>query len=345
MVRAPLCRPIRALFENEMLGKENLLSNGRKSSLPAVLRGEAYSTRKPSSEEKQLLWATFSCRKFQSFCGGAESPESAEVQSESGGESSTDLGDHECASERIMVRRTGQDLEIETDSSQSKSDPASWQNIPSNPTPPSAPRAKSHSPKDIHELRQMAATTKEEEGQKHGCGDEVSNQPSDATVCAVSVCMTAERESPTSSTPTPPTVPRPRQAPRSRQRLMTPPAMSGAEEAAELEPVVSKKTVPVLSAKQLTRAEDTEPSDSWKRFEKRKLERKERSRSKRRSNQVRSPSGSVLTLKSTYQLRICGLMVSKLAQPAELFSHRNPSMIDDGMSDTEAECTAFRKWS
>merc|ERR1711937_289828 len=112
-----------------------------------------------------------------------------------------------------------------------------------------------------------------------------------------------------------------------------------------MEPVVSKKTVPVLSARQLTRAEDTEPSDSWKRFEKRKLERKERSRSKRRSNQVKSPSGSVLTLKSTYQLRICGLMVSKLAQPAELFSHRNPSMMDDGMSETEAECTAFRIWT
>lgn len=344
MVRAPLCRPIRALFENEMLSKENLLNNGRRSSLSAVLRGEAYSTQKPSLEEKQLLWATFSCKKFQSHCGGAESPESAEVQSESGGGSSSDLGDYECASERIMLRRTGQDLQIETDSSPSKSDPASWKKIPSNPTPPSAPRVKAHSPKDINEMRQMAATT-QEEGQKHGCGDEVSNQPSDATVYAVSACMTAERESPTSSTPTPPTVPRPRQAPRSRQRLTTPPGMSGAEEEAEVEPVVSKKTVPVLSARQLTRAEDTEPSESWKRFEKRKLERKERSRSKRRSNQVRSPSGSVLTLKSTYQLRICGLMVSKLAQPAELFSHRNPSMMDDGMSDTEAECTAFRKWT
>jgi len=177
--------------------------------------------------------------------------------------------------------------------------------------------------------------------------------------------MSTERESPSSRPPTespsgrpptPPTAPRMGQTPRSRRRLATPPVMPGMPNSNEgvceqtgsspdskTQPVVSRKPAPVLTAKHLTPANDAELSESWKRFEQRKLERKERRHSKRRSQTVSPMAG--LLLRSTPEHRICARMASKLAQPADRFSYRNPAIADDSMPVSQQEVTVFRKWA
>lgn len=350
-----MSRPIKILFEKGMLCEAEKVRNHTPRTLsPPALS----STRRPSLEEKQLLWATFSCRKIES---GAESP-SESVQNESGGESLSEP-ECQCASKCVMVGRTVQDLQVETGNSPSNSDQASLKNISSSPSPPTAPRAKEHSPKDIKEIRQMSVN----EG-----GQQVHN-------------VTAERESPTSRPPTPPTVPRTRKAPSIRKRLVTPGEISGSSSSDEAacerapsthectsvedfrqcpspfcdklrakfcpsaachpEPVALRKKAPALTANQLGRTEDANLSENWKRFEQRKLERKERNHSKKRSHPlIQEEIAAEVLHRSTYELRLWGLMASKLAQPPDAFSHRSPSMMEDSMSLSQTECTAFRKW-
>lgn len=343
----------KACFETDLVFEKNVLSRAGQSSLPILLN----SFRKPSLEERDLLWASFSCRR-----NDAESS-SELIQHENDIESPSKLHS-EYATECIKLRRrTEQDLEIEIDSSPIKSDQATGRGVglPC-PTPPSGPRMKTPSPKDLKEMKTL---TKDPQ----------------------------ERESPVNHplTPvTPPTMPRVSQAPRYRRRLMTfseiPSTPSsdeldseqkaevgadlnvgdfrqcpgqfwsklytkfnakvGGEASCHPEPVVPKKTVPALTMRQLGSGQENEVSESWKRFELRKLKRKERSRSKNRLHPLDSPA---LSLWSTEVLRLCGRMTSQLAQPSEMFSHRSLSSkwtsIEEGRFVTHDESTAYRRWT
>lgn len=359
MVRGPLCRPnspLGALFEQDVLFEKETLSCTPRSSLPDLLD----SIRRPTLEEKHLLWASFACRKSE-----AESTPNS-IQSEDDCDRLPNL-DEECESECIMARRTGQDLQIDIDSSPSKSAPATdalrscfvLSEVYHFPSPPTAPRSKALSPKDIKEMKKTAV--------------KIGSQQS----------VTSERESPANQPPTPPTAPRMSQVPRYRKRFAMPLETSttcgsdaeaceqrtseGAgsfvgdfrqcppkfwselhakfcpSTASHTEAVVSRRTPPALTARQITSENDAELSETWKRFEQRKQERREaRSRSKQRVHPVNLMAGFLRL--SSPELRICGLMASKLAQPAELFSHRSQSIIESSISDAQVECTAFREW-
>lgn len=353
MVRGPLCRPNSspdALFETEIVFEKHLLCCTGKSSLPLFLN----SFRRPSLEERHQVWASFSCRK-----NDAESP-SELVQYENVGESPSKL-DSECTSECIKLRRRAdQDLEIETDGSPSKNDQAIDCNCTSRevgfqfPSPPSGPREKSLSPKDLKEMKKTSIKALE------------------------------ERESPISHPPTPPTMPRMSQAPRYRRRFKTASEVSSTssnesndevsseknaqEEAGILlgdfrqcpgqfwdelhakfsreapcrpESFVPKKTVPALTSRQLGNEQDNELSESWKRFERRKLMRKERSRSKNRLHVLNPTAGSLWSK----VLRLCGRSASQLAQPPEAFSYRSTSFSEKSVFVTEVESTAYRRWT
>jgi len=338
MVRVPLCRPtpsLKACSEQEVLFENEVL----RSSLPFF----PSSICRPSLEEKHLLWASFSCRK--------DCPESPPelVKSDTGDESALEVL-HESSSECMKIRRTSQDLQIETDSSPTKQDLSGMRPFPN---PPTAPREKSLSPKDIKEIKRTAS---KELGRQN---------------------TTAETESPISQPPTPPTVPRTSQAPRYRKRLMSPPDMSNTlnlYEAASTQKTHTDTCViagdfrqcPIhfwdeLQSKFSSNAacnpqtvddelselcetpKDDELSETWKRFEKRKLERKARSRCRNKSRAVIDKQG--LSCSSTYEQRLCGLMASKLAQPAEAFSYRRVTVDEDSMAAPQTERTAFRRWS
>lgn len=325
MVRGPLCRPgssPNAFLKTELVLEENLLDCNHKSSLQVLFN----SLRRPSLEEKHLLWASFSCKK-----DGSDSSEL--VQNESDGESSSGLersSDYsESTSECIKLRRrSDQHLEIETDSSPSKTDQgisncADYQvGIPF-PSPPDVPRVKSVSPKELKAVRKTP--TKEGTPQS----------------------MTEERESPASRPPTPPTEPRMSQAPRYRRRFMMASEISRTPSCDEVghEPK-AQKVAPVLTARHLRpmHKEEDELSETWKRFEQRKLKRKERSRSKNRMNE-RSSTAIGLLCWSDHARRLCGQMASKLAQPAEAFSHRTPSFNEGSRFVPQVESTAFRMWA
>jgi len=361
MVRGPLCRPNSpaVCFESELVFEKNILSCAGKSSLPIWIN----SFRKPSLEEKNLLWASFSCGK-----NGAESL--LELPQNDDGSESPSKPDSECTNQSIKLRRKAeQELEIETDNSPFKSAQAISRSCTDReggfqfPSPPSGPRAKALSPKDLHEIRR--ASTKDGE----------------------------EGKSPASHPPTPPTMPRTSQAPGYRRRLMTTPetlnetssdelaseekgqvgadflagdfrqcpeeyfrklhAKFHAKPSCETSLVegansvrckstskVPKKMVPALTAQQLGRGQDDELSESWKRFEWRKQKRKERSRSK---NRLRQLNPEVVSL-STKALRLYGQITSQLAQPPELFSYHIPSDSEKSIFMTQVESTSYRKW-
>eukprot|EP00746_Dinoflagellata_sp_MGD_P160985 gnl/MRDRNA2_/MRDRNA2_87982_c0_seq1.p1 gnl/MRDRNA2_/MRDRNA2_87982_c0~~gnl/MRDRNA2_/MRDRNA2_87982_c0_seq1.p1 ORF type:complete len:361 (+),score=47.36 gnl/MRDRNA2_/MRDRNA2_87982_c0_seq1:79-1161(+) len=359
MVSGPLCRPNAPAvrFESNFVFEKNILSCAGKSSLPLLLN----SFRKPSLEEKHLLWASFSCRK-----NGEESPlESSQDDDGSGSPSALDL---ECTDRSIKSRRAEQELEIETDSSPFKSVQAGSRKCTERdggfqfPTPPSGPRGKALSPKDLHEIRKTS--TKDGEERK------------------------SPVTSPVSRPPTPPTMPRTSQAPQYRRRLATTSETDGITSSNELSSkpegqigadfilgdfrqcpgtyfeklhakfhakprceaschsasTVPKKKVLALTAKQLGRGQDDSPSnelsESWKRFEWRKQMRKERSRSKNRLRQL-NPEVVSLSFKA---LRLYGQITPQLAQPPQAFSYRSPSGSGESMFMTQVENTAYRKW-
>lgn len=351
MVRVPLCRPnpcLRALFDKEALFEKQTPKHARRSCKSAGI-----SCRRPTLEEKHLFWSTFSYKKYETNTGADK------YRCSDGSEILPEL---EC----VKVRRTGLELQIATDSCILQSDKASLSNVASHPSAPATPRAKSLSPKDMKEMRQMSAKSPIESSN--------SNSPKESP-----------KESPMHRPPTPPTVPRVRQAPRNSKRLMTPPEMTvlevddqaagsgqvASEEKAQAgpcisvgdfrqcpvqfwgelhakfscsaasspKPMVTKKVPPVLTARQLGITADTELSENWHRFEQRKLRRKERSLSKKTSPHQLNPNAKFF-LRYTQELRLCGLMASKLAQPADAFSCRSSA----GMTVPETECTAFRAW-
>jgi hypothetical protein len=105
--------------------------------------------------------------------------------------------------------------------------------------------------------------------------------------------------------------------------------------------LVPKKTVPPLTLRQLGSGQDDELSESWKRFERRKLKRKERSRSKNSKNRSHHLDLPALSFKV---LRFCGRMTSQLAQPSDWFSYRSPPLFEQSRFITRDESSAHRKW-
>lgn len=295
-----------------------------------------------------MLWASFSCRNSAS----ESSPETVQRYNDN---MSVLEFQTESAGECIKVRRTGRDLQIETDSSPMKNDQASLNasgccavsGACPVPSPPIVPRVKVPSPKD---LKEMQKTSSKERGEQN---------------------MIIEKKSPTGLPPTPPTVPRMNSTPRCRKRLVTPPEMLDmphvdevvSEQQSHTPPSVSVEDLkqcpahscgklqakfcsgalshPTTVAGQLGSAEDGELSETWKRFEQRKLQRK----AKRRNNKTRPQTHKAELVCWSHKQRICGLMASKLAQPAEAFSYRTLSNEKKRMPAPQVEHTAFRKWT